>query len=81
MSATSRILTKVIKAAAVALVVELADVGLEKSSLSRGRFRVVGKILKAAVAAGANSLLDKAFERAAGTTAATAGSRRLPMVR
>lgn len=78
MTTTSRVITKVIKAAAVALIVELTDVALDKAGLPADRLRVARKILKSAVGAAGNSLLDKMLDtelaQAGGTVADAAGS-------
>jgi purine-nucleoside phosphorylase len=63
----SRVVTKVISAAAVALVVELTDLALEQTALSEPRFRVVRKILKAGVGAASAALLGKLLRAAEDT--------------
>ncbi len=62
----SRVVTKVISAAAVALVVELTDLALDKSALSADRFRLARKIIKSGVGAAAGALLAKALQQAGG---------------
>lgn len=69
----SRVVTKVIRAAVVALAVELTDLALDKTMLSADKFRLVRKILKAGVGAACGALLAKvlheAGEEAAGEAA------------
>jgi purine-nucleoside phosphorylase len=60
----SRIVTRVISAAAVALIVELTDLALEKTALSDDKFRVVRKILKSSVGAASAALLGKFLREA-----------------
>lgn len=69
----SRVVTKVISAAAVALVVELTDLALEKSALSADRFRLARKIIKSGVGAAAGALLAKALQQAAAAGPDAAG--------
>jgi len=70
----SRVVTKVIRAAAIALAVELADLAMDKTMLSADKFRLVRKILKAGVGAACGALLAKvlyeADEKADGEAAA-----------
>ena len=70
----SRVVTKVISAAAVALVVELTDLALEKSALSADRFRLARKIIKSGVGAAAGALLAKALQQAGGAGPDAAGA-------
>jgi hypothetical protein len=69
----SRVVTKVIRAAVVALAVELTDLAMDKTLLSADKFRLVRKILKAGVGAACGALLAKvlhdASEEAAGEAA------------
>jgi hypothetical protein len=69
----SRLVTKVIRAAVIALAVELTDLALGKTLLSADKFRLVRKILKAGVGAACGALLAKvlheASEEAAGEAA------------
>src|SRR6266568_6857540 len=55
----SRVVTKVIRAAVVALAVELTDLALDKTMLSADKFRLVRKILKAGGGAAGGALLAK----------------------
>ena len=55
----SRLVTKVISAAAVALVVELTDLALDKTGLSADKFRVVRKILKSGVGVASGALFGR----------------------
>ena len=60
----SRVVTKVIRAAAIALAVELADLAMDKTMLSADKFRLVRKILKAGVGAACGALLAKVLHEA-----------------
>jgi hypothetical protein len=53
----SRVVTKVISAAAVALIVELTDLVLDKIGISEDRSRLIRAILKSGVAAASDVLL------------------------
>jgi hypothetical protein len=74
----SRLVTKVISAAAVALVVELTDLALDKTGLSADKFRVVRKILKSGVGVASGALLGRILHETeeTGTDRLTAGSAR-----
>jgi hypothetical protein len=56
---SSRIATKVASAAAVALIVELADLALDKAGLPADRFRLGRKILKSGIGAATAALIGK----------------------
>lgn len=71
----SRVVTKVISAAAVALIVELTDLALAKTALSEDRFRVVRKILKSGVGAASGALLGKILQESEEVTADSTGSQ------
>ena len=70
----SRIVTKVISAAAVALIVELTDLALDKTGLSDKKFRIVRKVLKTGVGAASGALIGKILHDAAETGADPADS-------
>jgi hypothetical protein len=70
----SRIVTKVISAAAVALIVELADLALDKAGLSDKKYRIVRKVLKTGVGAASGALLGKILNGTEETVADTAVS-------
>jgi hypothetical protein len=55
----SRIATKVISAAAIALIVELADLGLDKIGLTGKKYRIVRKVLKSGVGVVSGALIAK----------------------
>ena len=65
----SRIATKVISAAAIALVVELADLGLDKIGLTGKKYRIVRKVLKSGIGAATGALLAKVLSGTEETTA------------
>jgi hypothetical protein len=64
----------VLSAAAVALVVELTDLALDKIGLSDNKFRIVRKVLKTGVGAASAALLDKVLRGAEEMAADTTGS-------
>jgi purine-nucleoside phosphorylase len=72
----SRVVTKVISAAAVALIVELTDLALAKTALSEDRFRVARKILKSGVGAASGALLGKILHAAEEVSTDPAGSQK-----
>jgi hypothetical protein len=53
----ARIVTKVIGAAAGALIIELADLALDKAGITEEKSRITRAILKAGVAAAGGALL------------------------
>jgi hypothetical protein len=65
----SRIATKVISAAAIALVVELADLGLDKIGLTDKKYRIVRKVLKSGIGAISGALIGKVLGGTEETTA------------
>jgi hypothetical protein len=65
----SRIATKVISAAAIALIVELADLGLDKIGLTGKKYRIVRKVLKSGIGAASGALLGKVLSGTEETTA------------
>lgn len=65
----SRIATKVISAAAIALIVELADLGLDKIGLTGKKYRIVRKVLKSGIGAATGALLAKVLSGTEETTA------------
>lgn len=65
----TRIATKVISAAAIALVVELADLGLDKIGLTGKKYRIVRKVLKSGIGAATGALLAKVLSGTEETTA------------
>lgn len=65
----SRIATKVISAAAIALIVELADLGLDKIGLTGKKYRLVRKVLKSGIGAASGALLGKVLSGTEETTA------------
>lgn len=65
----SRIATKVISAAAIALIVELADLGLDKIGLTGKKYRIVRKVLKSGIGAAGGALLGKVLSGTEETTA------------
>jgi hypothetical protein len=71
----SRVVTKVISAAVVALIVELTDLALDKTGLSDKKFRIVRKVLKTGVGAASGALLGKVLHDAAEKDADTTGSQ------
>jgi hypothetical protein len=66
MTTTARLTNKAIKAAAIALLVELTDVALDKLGLPPDRFVVVRKALKTGVGTVGNSLLARCLTRLGG---------------
>src|SRR5450432_2572550 len=65
----SRIATKVISAAAIALIVELADLGLDRLGLTDKKYRIVRKVLKSGVGAASGALIGKVLSGSEETTA------------
>jgi len=65
----SRIATKVISAAAIALIVELADLGLDKIGLTGKKYRIVRKVLKSGVGVVSGALLAKVLSETEETAA------------
>jgi len=65
----SRIATKVISAAIVALTAELTDLALDKAGLSAKKFRIARKVLKASVAAATGAAVGKLLHEASETGA------------
>ena len=70
----SRIATKVISAAAIALIVELADLGLDKIGLTDKKYRIVRKVLKSGVGVISGALIGKVLSGSKETTADEADS-------
>jgi hypothetical protein len=70
----SRIVTKVISAAAIALIVELADLGLDKLGLTDKKYRVVRKVLKSGIGAASSALIGKVLNGADEATADESGA-------
>jgi hypothetical protein len=70
----SRIATKVISAAAIALIVELADLGLAKIGLTDKKYRIVRKVLKSGVGVISGALIGKVLSGSEETTADEADS-------
>jgi len=60
----SRIVSKVISAAAIALIVELADLGLDKAGLTDKKYRIVRKVLKSGIGAASGALIGKVLNGA-----------------
>ncbi|MGD0685239.1 MAG: hypothetical protein ABSA03_08980 [Streptosporangiaceae bacterium] len=67
----SRIATKVITAAVVALTAELTDLALDKAGLSAKKYRLARKILKASVAAATGAAMGKILPGASGESGAS----------
>jgi hypothetical protein len=67
----SRLVTRVLTAAAVALIVELTDLALEKTVLSADKYRVVRKIVKSGVGVASGALIGKVLHEAEETDAET----------
>ena len=65
----SRIATKVISAAAIALIVELAGLGLDKIGLTDKKYRIVRKILKSGVGVVSGALIGKVLSGTEETSA------------
>jgi hypothetical protein len=65
----ARIATKVISAAAIALIVELADLGLDKIGLTDKKYRIVRKVVKSGVGAISGALIGKVLSGTEETTA------------
>ena len=65
----SRLVTRVITAAAVALIVELTDLALDKTALSADKYRIVRKILKSGVGVASGALIGKVLHEAEETDA------------
>ena len=65
----SRIATKVISAAAIALIVELADLGLDRLCLTDKKYRIVRKVLKSGIGAASGALIGKVLSGSDETTA------------
>jgi hypothetical protein len=55
----SRIASKVARAAAVALIVELTDLALDRAGLTAGRYRMARKVIKAGAGAAGGMLIAK----------------------
>jgi hypothetical protein len=55
----SPIVSKVARAAAVALIVELTDLALDRAGLTAGRYRLARKVVKAAAGAAGGMLIAK----------------------
>ena len=70
----SRLVTRVITAAAVALIVELTDLALDKTALSADKYRIVRKILKSGVGVASGALIGKVLREAEETDAEPAAS-------
>jgi hypothetical protein len=60
----SRVATKVISAVAVAVIVELTDLVLDKFGLPADRFRIARKILKSGISAASGTLVGKVLREA-----------------
>src|ERR1022692_1664477 len=65
----SRIAAKVISAAAIALIVELAGLGLDKIGLTDKKYRIVRKILKSGVGVVSGALIGKVLSGTEETSA------------
>ena len=65
----SRIAAKVIRAAAIALIVELADLGLDKIGLTDKKYRIVRKVLKSGVGVVSGALIGKVLSGTEETSA------------
>jgi hypothetical protein len=70
----SRIVTKVIGAAAIALIVELADLGLDKIGLTDKKYRIVRKVLKSGIGTASGALIGKVLNGADDASAEEPGS-------
>jgi hypothetical protein len=70
----SRIVTKVISAAAIALIVELADIGLDKIGLTDKKYRIVRKVLKSGIGTASGALIGKVLNGAGDASAEEPGS-------
>jgi hypothetical protein len=56
---SSRIVSKVVRAAGVALIVELTDLALDRAGLTAGKYRVARKAIKAGAGAAGGMLIAK----------------------
>jgi hypothetical protein len=70
----SRIATKVISAALVALAAELTDLALDKAGLTASKFRIARKVLKASVGAATGAAVAKVLHETKKTPADAAAS-------
>jgi hypothetical protein len=52
-------MTRVLRAAAVALLVELTDLALDRAGLSAAKYRIPRRVIKAGVGAVGGALLDR----------------------
>ena len=71
----SRIVAKVIGAAAIALIVELADLGLDKIGLTDKKYRIVRKVLKSGIGAASCALVGKVLNGTDETSADESGAQ------